>query len=213
VVELEKRAARVEPKQGNRAGPRETPKLPVVRLAPRPSEFAPRGDDAGGYREDANDRRPAIRITNDNDGGDVSLNLPVARGGAALGDGPGSPQDARRTYDAAVADVRARKFAAAREAFAAFLVRFPDHPLVANATFWRGECFFAEGDFTRAAEHFEGVLARFPQGAKASDALFKLGTIQQRKGDTQKARTYWDRLKINFPGSAAAKQIPRSEGS
>ncbi len=212
VVQLEKRASHSAPKDATRASPRETPKLHVVRLEPRPGEFAPRAE-AREYREEAFDRRPPIRITNGDDGGDVSMSLAVTPRERPLRDGPDSLRDAKRTYDAAVADVRSRKFTAAREAFAAFLVRWPDHPLVANATFWRGECFFAEGDFVRAAEHFEGVLARFPQGAKASDALFKLGTIQQKKGDRQKARTYWDRLKIDFPGSAAAKQIPRSEGS
>ncbi len=192
--------------------PRETPKLRVVKLEPQtaqtvqsPQAFVRDNDD------EAFDGRPPIRFTNGDEGGDVTVSVPPRE--RPLANRSENIREAKQAYDRAFADVRARKFVAARDAFAAFLVKWPDHPLVANATYWRGECFFAEGDFARATEHFEGVLARFPQGAKASDALFQLGVIQEKKGDRAKARSYWDRLRAEFPTSLAAKRIPHGEGS
>ncbi len=212
VATLELRTQKSAETKRETLAPRETPKLRVVKLEPQAAQTVlappePRDDvDAEAY-----DSRPPIRFTNGDEGGEVTVNVPPRD--RPLTDRAESLREAKHAYDRAFADVRAHKFALARETFAAFLVKWPDHPLAANATYWRGECFFAEGNFDRAAEHFEGMIARFPQGAKASDALFKLGVIQEKKGDKAKARTYWDRLKVGFPTSLAAKRIPHGEGS
>ena len=75
-----------------------------------------------------------------------------------------------------------KQYAHALDAFAAFLVKWPDHPNADNATYWRGECYFAQGEYARAAEQFEGAIARFPLGNKVPDALLKLGmTLRQAR--------------------------------
>ncbi|HEX4445443.1 MAG TPA: tetratricopeptide repeat protein, partial [Polyangiaceae bacterium] len=86
-------------------------------------------------------------------------------------------------YDAAMQLVNAHQYDRALDALAAFLVRWPDHPYADNAMYWRGECYFAKGDYRRAADQFEGTVARFPAGAKAPDALLKLGMSEQKLGD------------------------------
>jgi len=111
-------------------------------------------------------------------------------------------------YDAAIALVNARQYDKALDAFAAFLVRWPDHPYADNAMYWRGESYFARGDYRRASEQFEGVLARFPAGSKAPDALLKLGMSHQKLGDPVKAKECFDRLTELYPQSDAAKRIP-----
>ena len=111
-------------------------------------------------------------------------------------------------YDAAMSLVNAKQYDKALDAFAAFLVRWPDHPYANNAMYWRGECYFARGDYRRAAEQFEGVVARFPAGNKAPDALLKLGMSQQRLGDPVKAKESFDRLTELYPQSDAARRIP-----
>jgi tol-pal system protein YbgF len=116
--------------------------------------------------------------------------------------------DARRAYDAALALVNAKQFDKALDAFAGFLVKWPDHPNADNAMYWRGECYFAKGEFARAAEEFEGTIARFPLGNKVPDAMLKLGICQQKLGNANKAKTYFDRLLRDFPRSEAARRIP-----
>ena len=118
--------------------------------------------------------------------------------------------DAKRSYDGALALVNQKQYAPALEAFAAFLVKWPDHPNADNAMYWRGECYFAQGEFARAAEHFEGLISRFPLGNKVPDALLKLGVCQQKLGNSQKAQTHFDRLLREYPRSEAARRIPSS---
>jgi tol-pal system protein YbgF len=111
-------------------------------------------------------------------------------------------------YDAAMSLVNSRQYDRALDALAAFLVRWPEHPYANNAMYWRGECYFAKGDYRHAAEQFEGVVARFPAGNKAPDALLKLGMSQQKLGDPVKAKESFERLTELYPQSEAARRIP-----
>ncbi len=115
--------------------------------------------------------------------------------------------EAKRSYDAALALVNGHQYDQALDAFAAFLVRWPDHPNADNAMYWRGECYYAKGEFARAAEEFEGATVRFPLGNKVPDCLLKLGLCQQKLGNQEKAKTYFDRLSQEFPRSEAARRI------
>jgi tol-pal system protein YbgF len=116
--------------------------------------------------------------------------------------------DAKTAYETALAQVQAKQYDRGLEGLNAFLVRWPDHPFAENALYWRGEAYFAQGEYLRAAEQFESVLARPGSGNKAPDALLKLGMCHDRLGASQRAREYWDRLKNDFPRSDAAKRIP-----
>jgi tol-pal system protein YbgF len=116
--------------------------------------------------------------------------------------------EAKRTYDAALALVAAHRYDRALEELAAFLVKYPDHPYADNAMYWRGECYFAKGDYLRAAEQFEGAFTRFPAGNKAPDALLKLGMSHLKLGNPAKAKECFDRLAQTYPTSDAARRIP-----
>jgi tol-pal system protein YbgF len=131
----------------------------------------------------------------------------VPSGPASGGSGALDPA-AKPAYEAAIALVSARQYDRALDALAAFLVKYPDHPYADNAMYWRGECYFAKGDYLRAAEQFEGVVSRFPAGNKAPDALLKLGISQQKLGNPLKAKEVFDRLAQTYPQSAAARRIP-----
>src|SRR5580658_4370638 len=119
--------------------------------------------------------------------------------------------EAKRSYDLALALVTAHQFDQALEAFATFLVRWPDHPNADNAMYWRGESYYAKGEYARAAEEFEGATLRFPLGNKVPDCLLKLGLCQERLGNLSKAKSYFERLTRDFPRSEAAHRIPSAE--
>lgn len=119
--------------------------------------------------------------------------------------------DAKRAYESALGLVNAKQYDRGLEAFAAFLVRWPDHPYAENAMYWRGEAYFAKGEYGRAAEQFEAVLARFSAtGNKTPDALLKLGMCHERLGAEARAKETWERLKRDYPRSDAAKKVPNS---
>jgi tol-pal system protein YbgF len=117
-------------------------------------------------------------------------------------------EEAKHAYDGALAQVNAKHYAEALDSFAGFLVKWPDHPNADNAMYWRGECYFAQGDYVSAGHEFEGLLARFPMGNKAPDALLKLGLSELKTDDASLARQRFDRLRREFPHSDAAKHIP-----
>jgi len=116
--------------------------------------------------------------------------------------------DARRAYDAALKLVNARQYDRALDALAAFLIKWPDHPEADNAMYWRGECYFARGEYARAAEQFEGVVTRFPAGNKVPDALLKAGICDQKLGNPMRAKGWFDRLAQQYPQSDAARRVP-----
>jgi tol-pal system protein YbgF len=151
-------------------------------------------------------RRDAARI-------DPADDRPPSSGGAAEGRPSIMDPEAKRAYEAALAQVNGKQYERALESFAAFLVRWPDHPYVENALYWRGEAYFARGEYLRAAEQFEGVLAKFGGGNKAPDALLKIGLCHDKLGADARAREYWERLRTDFPRSDAARRIPNNTRS
>jgi len=129
-------------------------------------------------------------------------------------DGPSSSAldpDAKRAYDAAIQLVNARQYDRALEDLTSFIAKWPNHPYAENATYWKGECLYATGQYLRAAEQFESVITRFGAGKKGADALLKLGMCHDRLGASDRAREYWDRLRRDFPKSDAVRKIPVSE--
>ena len=198
-----------------------TPPLRVVRLAPDGSEEAEASSETAGMSQAADDTsaRPGLHVTGSGRrGGKEVVEQTMPDENAAPSTTPSAPRpsaldpEARKAYDAALAQVNGKQYAQALEAFAGFLLRYPDHPFAANAMYWRGECYFAQGDYLRAAEQFDGVVARYPLGNKTPDALLKLGLTQQKLGNPQKAKEYFDKLLHEYPRSEAARRVP-SQGA
>ena len=215
-----------QPTPTSGSGP--TPALRVVHLNPDGSETTQASSEtAGADTADPEDTtlRPVIRIQGNakrgkGPNGDVIEQTMPDEGGSAgpaitWGGARPSALDpaAKQAYDAALALVNGKQYDKALDAFAAFLVRYPDHPYAANATYWRGEAYFAQGQFVRAAEQFEGIILRFPLGTKTPDALLKLGICQQKLGNADKAKTYFDKLAKEYPRSDAARRIPSADGA
>ncbi|MBL8607422.1 MAG: tol-pal system protein YbgF [Myxococcales bacterium] len=121
--------------------------------------------------------------------------------------------EAKRAYEAALSLVQGRRYGEGVEALNAFLTKWPDHPYAENAVYWRGECFFAQGDYARAIGEFESVVARPQSGAKVPDAMLKLGIAHDKMGHADKARAAYDRLAREYPKSDAARRIPGSSAA
>ncbi len=189
------------------AAPIATPQLRVVHVgADGVEESGAPGETAGASSDDPNDSapRPRIRVqgmhaeaTSFDDKDSKGKARPAAL-----------DPDARRSYDSALALVHAKKYPEALDALAGFLMKWPEHPNADNAMYWRGECYFAEGDFQHAAEQFEADLARFPAGNKAPDATLKLGVSKRHLGDEAAATALFDKLRHEYPHSDAAHNIP-----
>lgn len=185
-------------------------------------EAAPPQETAGFEAADDPSTRPVLRVKGvpHSRGNDVvEETMPDEIAPQTNAQTPQTPRpsaldpEAKKSYDAALALVNSKQYGLALDAFAGFLIKYPDHPYAANAMYWRGESYFAQGDYVRAVEQFDGVVARFPLGGKTPDALLKLGICQQKLGNPQKAQTYFEKLTREWPRSDAAHRIPSSSSS
>jgi tol-pal system protein YbgF len=189
-------------------------RLPVVRIGSGGDGSPSAWSEPPSEPLDAPDARPVVQASGAYTSGRVRGRAEASATGRRDRDANGRSDltvanpEAKRAYDAAAALLRAKRYDAALEALTAFLVRYPDHPSADRAMYWRGECFYAQGDIARAQEQFEGVLARFPFGSQAPEALLKLGICQRRLGATAGAERTFADLKERYPNSDAARQVP-----
>jgi tol-pal system protein YbgF len=225
--------AREESTPNRAAAPRKSGREPrVVRLVP--NDGASDGEPTATEAADDSTERPTVRLVGAagpsgarrRSRGDARLDLAgpadaaasavpsddLGPDVAALRQGTNKPPsaldpEAKKSYERALAQVWAKRYDTALEGFAQFLVTWPDHPYADNALYWRGECFFAKGEFAKAAEEFDGAVARFPLGNKASDALMKLAATHEKLGDAAKAAQARERLLRDYPQSDAARKV------
>ncbi|MGM0535465.1 MAG: tol-pal system protein YbgF [Pseudomonadota bacterium] len=111
---------------------------------------------------------------------------------------------AQSAYQTAFSHVQAREFDQAISAFETFVDDHPDSRLTANAHYWLGELFSAEGELEAADAAFRRVLEDFPESRKVPDALYKLGLLEARRGRPEESRALLDRVREEHPDSSAA---------
>lgn len=126
---------------------------------------------------------------------------------AAASPPPVSPQDLstpEEMYDYALGLVKAGETKKAREVLNAFAGKYPDHRLMQNVYYWKGETFYAEKDYESAILSFQDVVDKYPTGDKAPDAMLKQGYAFQALSDRKNAKIIFELLQTKYPGSPAA---------
>jgi tol-pal system protein YbgF len=108
-------------------------------------------------------------------------------------------------YEYAVGQVKGGNPKKGRETLSAFAARHPDHKLVPNALYWKGEAFYAEKDYENAILSFQDVVDKYPGGDKASDAMYKQGLSFLSLKDTRNARVLLELVQTKYPKSKAAE--------
>ncbi|WP_372737572.1 tol-pal system protein YbgF [Neptunomonas sp.] len=108
-------------------------------------------------------------------------------------------------YQAAFALVRERDFNAAANRFSSFLADYPDSPRVANAYYWLGEIYLAQGKQKESEASFLRVADQYRDSRKASDALYKLGILYKQQGNLEKSMIFMSRVIKEYPDTSAAQ--------
>ena len=135
---------------------------------------------------------------------------------AKLGAAPASPQPAageagtewkspEEMYEYAVGQVKGGNPRKGREVLTAFAAKYPDHKLLPNALYWKGEAFYAEKDYENAILAFQDVVDRYPSGDKAPDAMYKQGLAFLSLNDKKNARVLLELVSSKYPRSKAAE--------
>ena len=108
--------------------------------------------------------------------------------------------------------MRQGNWAAAEQAWMAFVQRHPNDPLAGPAKYWLGEAYYARSMFIEAAGVFAEGYKRYPNSSKAADDLLKLGMALARANQPQQACSALAQLDHDFPSpSAVIKERARDE--
>jgi tol-pal system protein YbgF len=107
-------------------------------------------------------------------------------------------------YDYAVGLIKSGETRKGREVLAAFASKHPDHKLLPNVFYWKGETFYAEKDYENAILSYQDVIDKYPGGDKAPDAMYKQGLSFLALRDQKNARILFELLQSKYPKSSAA---------
>jgi len=125
---------------------------------------------------------------------------------------PGSPREWKspeERYEVAVGQVKGGNPKKGRETLSDFAARYPDHKLLPNVLYWKGEAFYSEKDFENAILTFQDVVDRYPGGGKAPDAMYKQGLSFLALKDKKNARILFDLVQRKYPRSKAAEMAKK----
>ncbi len=99
---------------------------------------------------------------------------------------------------------KAGDMAKSREAFTAFLEKYPTHELAANARYWLGETWYGEKNYEQAILEYQKVIKEYPGKEKVPAAMLKQALAFRELGDTKSARFILKKIVEDFPLSEEA---------
>ncbi|MEL7298861.1 MAG: tol-pal system protein YbgF [Pseudomonadota bacterium] len=116
-------------------------------------------------------------------------------------------------FQAAQTSLASEEYAAAADAFAAFVATYPGGPLTIDAQYFQGEAHEGLGEMRAAARAYLAAFTADPLGPRAPDALFKLGTSLGALGQTSEACVTLGEVTNRFPGGEAAARAVAAQGT
>ena len=109
-------------------------------------------------------------------------------------------------YDYALGLIKNGDTRKGREVLNTFAAKYPDHRLMQNVYYWKGETFYVEKDYESAILSFQDVIDKYAGGEKAPDAMLKQGLSFQALNDKRNARILYELLLSKYPKSPAAEK-------
>ncbi|MDP6816911.1 MAG: tol-pal system protein YbgF [Alphaproteobacteria bacterium] len=106
---------------------------------------------------------------------------------------------AEERYKYAFGLLRKAQYDEAAKILGAFIEVHHDHPLAENASYWRGETYYARKMFGDAARIYATNLQLYPEGAKAPDNMVKLGMALANLERAKEACQAFAELERKYP--------------
>jgi TolA-binding protein len=85
-----------------------------------------------------------------------------------------------------------------------FLAEYPDHPLIQEIVFIRGECYMGQEKFFDALKEFSRILQEFPGGKRVPPSLLRMAVAYENIGEAEVAAGIVRRLVREYPYSEEA---------
>jgi tol-pal system protein YbgF len=121
----------------------------------------------------------------------------------------GREESVQAEYMKAFGLFSADNYAAAADAFNAFIANYPESEYAANARYWLGECYFSTGRYREAIAAFTKVLDTKPVAKRAAEATLKIGLAWQKLDEPVKSAAAFRTVVDSYPESDAAVQARR----
>lgn len=114
------------------------------------------------------------------------------------------PARENQDYEAALNQFKATKYKEAAVAFGAFVQKYPDSQLAANAQYWLGNAWYAQRDCKKAIEVQSIVTTKYADHPKAADAWLAIATCQQEMNNPLGAKRSLETIVAKYPTAPAA---------
>ena len=119
---------------------------------------------------------------------------------------PQAEASGQELYQQALESFYAMKYKEAQTTWAEFVKGFPKDPLVPNAIFWQGECFFQMQDYANAVLTYQKVIEEHSKSNKYTAAQLKQGISFFKLKKDQAGKLVLEDLIKKHPNSAEAKR-------
>jgi tol-pal system protein YbgF len=167
--------------------------IEIQRAAPLPAEA---GEDPTGSKQ-IPEEQDASAETRGGEEAEDPIQKPPATPPPNL-----SPQE---LYTMARSDYLKGNFQLAIDGFGMYREHFTDSPLVDNALYWIGECYFSQEKYEDAITQFNDLILSFPDSDKIAAAYLKKGIGLSLLGKTDEALAVLKLMVSKFPLEEEAK--------
>lgn len=130
----------------------------------------------------------------------------AAQPAPATGEETAADVPGQELYQKGLEAFYAMKYKQAQTTWAEFVKGFPKDPLVPNAIFWQGECFFQLQDYANAVLTYQKVIEEHSKSNKYKAALLKQGISFYKLKKDQAGKLVLEDLIKKYPDSAEAKR-------
>jgi len=107
-------------------------------------------------------------------------------------------------YQAAFSEMVQKKYKTAAKLFDQFVKKYPRSKLADNAMYWRGECYYALGDYEAAILEMQQVVKKYPKGDKAPAAILKQGYAFFQIKSYADSKAFLEKVIAEYPKSEEA---------
>jgi tol-pal system protein YbgF len=111
----------------------------------------------------------------------------------------------KQTYDKAMELFKSRDYKAAAAALQDFVRRYPDSAFAANAQYWLGNAYYAQGDYKSAIAAQQVLVTNYATSPKTPDAMLNIASSYTELKDKKAAKKALQQLVSKFPDSSAAQ--------
>ncbi len=100
----------------------------------------------------------------------------------------------KSAYEKAYGVLKSGEIEPAKQAFKAYLAKYPKGHHVPNGQYWLGEIYMLDNQLKEAGDAFAVVVEQYPAHRKMLDASYKLGKVYHLLGKNEKAKVILTRV-------------------